>query len=242
MPFTKTLKFFPLLMLLGIYSCKKKAAKQVLFLDDCNNGITCEILNGNIKQTITKGLGLNSDYCQNITFNETGDLTYYEEQYLEITSTEISTDSILVNRKIKYKTVHDDKGNLTAIVGDYQNDKHYREKWGLDQNRRLINSQLKSYKYDTNGDLVEFRRRYDILLEPDLFKYKYDSSHNLVESTLYDPGTSSPDQLLIRSEIEYPVHDANNNWTIRITHKRLFGPLSSLNRQDDTVSRKITYY
>lgn len=241
MPYSKICKFLSILIIAGIYSCKKHAAQRLLFLDDIDGGISWEILSGNIKQVITKGIGQKKDFYQNILFDEQGDLTFTERQYMDIAITEHSTDSTMVIEKIKFKTTRGDDSSIT-ITGDYIDTNAYQERWRFDWNNHLIDSHSTKYKHNANGDLVELRRSYNYMSKTDLFKYKYDNNHKLIESTLYEPTRYRGDLLLVKTIFEYKTFDNYNNWIKRIKRTKFFGPLVGLNNADDTVTRKITYY
>jgi len=245
-------KFQIILLFVLIVSCKKQPPSHVLFLSVPDGGINyvhSEILNGNVKQLITKGGSPKKDnYYQTISFDKSGNPIYSEKQYLDIIETEKSTDSTIISEKIKYTTLNDANGNKMAITGIVLGGEPYKINWDFDKTGYLVNSKFGKYKYNTAGDLIEVKLGFPVLIEPDLYKYLYDENHHLIESSLNEPNVSSfdpkqdgKDRLLAKTRYEYKTFDSHNNWLVRIAHSQTYSPLQ-VHFSTDTSTRKITYY
>jgi len=219
-----------LILLIFIASCHSDRLKSKKIWIQTETGY--ELLNGNIKQVVTKRYG-----SKNI---DDVDTTIFDRNGNPIKTVKIYSDSSPVIIRISYKSEYDNHGKKLKTIG-YEdknilvyncNDNGYIEKlrrFGTDTSRANLES-TEEYHYNDLGELVELYHFVGDFLRSHVH-YKY-YRENWMSGSYHDGS--------VKMLYHYITTDKEGNWTKRTNAVWIEG-----NRSPSHVyitERKITYY
>lgn len=233
-------------------SCKPKVTQTWAFYDIRYEAMVrpgYELLNGNVKQIITKDPWWGPDNLNMRDFDGKGNLISSTIKYTEvITDNDTIKKHIIINTKsIVYKIGYNKDGNkATLISAEYYagNDLQYPN---LSHNFRLKNKftfdssghplvECEDCEYDASGNIIKWGYNFETTVGQEVYRCKYDNQHRIIESKMYEPS-----RFIIKETTRYIEHDSHNNWIKKVVYHQTYPPMRPSSRID-TVTRTITYY
>ena len=239
--------------LLAPYALRNQERKKIYFI----NNDSIETLNGNVKQVITapvddeNSTNPGQDF-DTVNFNKQGDVIkiitgfhgsifrdYYTSKYspdvkkLETTGYIKPNDAVRLIEGLPYSIPKPIDTSWKDIL-KYKYDEHgYITQYVLKGNKSHTDST--TYKYDSNGNVIEVDYYANPTLLMDVTKSNYDENANLIEADKFHWK-----RLMTKSTFKYTSFDPNNNWTDEIVHFE--GYLGFKDVREFKIHRKIIYY